>query len=88
MLYCNVYYKILFGYSGVCKTVTARIIALYLNCSLGSTFELCGSCENCLALKNSSHPDMTEIDAASHTSLEDKITNFKTSTKIRRTCRI
>lgn len=38
---------------------------------MGSTFEPCGSCENCLAMKNSSHPDMTEIDAVSRTSIED-----------------
>ncbi|MDX5527094.1 MAG: DNA polymerase III subunit gamma/tau, partial [Wolbachia endosymbiont of Andrena nigroaenea] len=59
------------GSSGVGKTTTARIIALCLNCSLGPIFEPCGSCENCLAIKNSSHPDVIEIDAASHTSIDD-----------------
>ncbi|QKX00963.1 DNA polymerase III subunit gamma/tau [Wolbachia endosymbiont of Dipetalonema caudispina] len=62
---------LLSGSSGVGKTTTARIIALCLNCSLGPTFEPCGLCENCLAIKNSSHPDVIEIDAASHTSVED-----------------
>ncbi|MDG7056039.1 MAG: DNA polymerase III subunit gamma/tau [Wolbachia endosymbiont of Meromenopon meropis] len=62
---------LLSGSSGVGKTTTARIIALCLNCSLGPTFEPCGSCENCLAIKSSRHPDVIEIDAASHTSVED-----------------
>ncbi|QOD38734.1 DNA polymerase III subunit gamma/tau [Candidatus Wolbachia massiliensis] len=62
---------LLSGSSGVGKTTTARIIALCLNCSLGPTFEPCESCQNCLAIKNSSHPDVIEIDAASHTSVED-----------------
>ncbi|MGL9725585.1 MAG: DNA polymerase III subunit gamma/tau [Wolbachia sp.] len=62
---------LLSGNSGVGKTTTARIIALCLNCSLGPIFEPCGLCENCLAIKNSSHPDVIEIDAASHTSIED-----------------
>ncbi|QKX02395.1 DNA polymerase III subunit gamma/tau [Wolbachia endosymbiont of Dirofilaria (Dirofilaria) immitis] len=62
---------LLSGSSGVGKTTTARIIALCLNCSLGPTFEPCGSCENCLAIKNSNHSDVIEIDAASHTSVED-----------------
>ncbi|MDR2831604.1 MAG: DNA polymerase III subunit gamma/tau [Rickettsiales bacterium] len=62
---------LLSGSSGVGKTTTARIIALCLNCSLGPTFEPCGSCENCLAIKSSSHPDVIEIDAASHTSIDD-----------------
>lgn len=62
---------LLSGSSGVGKTTTARIIALCLNCSLGPIFEPCGLCENCLAVKNSSHPDVIEIDAASHTSIED-----------------
>ncbi|WP_341808272.1 DNA polymerase III subunit gamma/tau [Wolbachia endosymbiont (group E) of Neria commutata] len=62
---------LLSGSSGVGKTTTARIIALCLNCYLGPIFEPCGSCENCLAIKNSSHPDVIEIDAASHTSIDD-----------------
>lgn len=62
---------LLSGSSGVGKTTTARIIASCLNCSLGPTFEPCGSCENCITIKSSSHPDVIEIDAASHTSVED-----------------
>ncbi|MDD9336563.1 MAG: DNA polymerase III subunit gamma/tau [Wolbachia sp.] len=62
---------LLSGSSGVGKTTTARIIALCLNCSIGPTFAPCGSCENCLAIKDSRHPDVVEIDAASHTSIDD-----------------
>ena len=62
---------LLSGSSGVGKTTTARIIALCLNCEQGPTFEPCGSCQNCLAIKNSGHPDVIEIDAASHTSIDD-----------------
>ncbi|OEY86785.1 DNA polymerase III, subunit gamma and tau [Wolbachia pipientis] len=62
---------LLSGNSGVGKTTTARIIALCLNCISGPTFKPCGSCENCLAVKDSRHPDVMEIDAASHTSIDD-----------------
>lgn len=62
---------LLSGSSGVGKTTTARIIALCLNCSSGRTFEPCGSCKSCLAIKDSRHPDVIEIDAASHTSIDD-----------------
>ena len=62
---------LLSGNSGVGKTTTARIIALCLNCSSGPTFEPCGSCKSCLAIKDSRHPDVIEIDAASHTSIDD-----------------
>lgn len=62
---------LLSGGSGVGKTTTARIIALCLNCYSGPTFEPCGSCESCLAIKGSRHSDVIEIDAASHTSVDD-----------------
>ncbi len=62
---------LLSGNSGVGKTTTARIIAMCLNCISGPTFEPCGSCENCLAIKETRHPDVMEIDAASHTSIDD-----------------
>lgn len=62
---------LLAGSSGIGKTTTARIIALCLNCSSGPTSYPCGVCKNCIAIKNSSHPDVLEIDAASRTSVED-----------------
>ncbi len=62
---------LLAGSSGVGKTTTARIIALCLNCSLGPTPNPCGVCSSCTAIKNSRHPDVIELDAASHTGIED-----------------
>ncbi|UWI83332.1 DNA polymerase III subunit gamma/tau [Wolbachia endosymbiont of Howardula sp.] len=63
---------LLSGSSGIGKTTTARIIALYLNCSSQESIqEPCGICENCIAIKLSNHPDVIEIDAASNTSIED-----------------
>ncbi|WP_339048492.1 DNA polymerase III subunit gamma/tau [Candidatus Mesenet endosymbiont of Phosphuga atrata] len=62
---------LLAGSSGIGKTTTARIIALCLNCSSGPTPYPCKVCNNCAAIKDSRHPDVLEIDAASHTSVED-----------------
>ncbi|WP_339045540.1 DNA polymerase III subunit gamma/tau [Candidatus Mesenet endosymbiont of Agriotes lineatus] len=62
---------LLAGGSGIGKTTTARIIALCLNCSSGPTPYPCKVCNNCTAIKNSRHPDVLEIDAASRTSVED-----------------
>ncbi|MBV0899871.1 MAG: DNA polymerase III subunit gamma/tau [Wolbachia endosymbiont of Fragariocoptes setiger] len=62
---------LLSGSSGIGKTTTARIIALCLNCSSGPTCEPCGTCNSCLSIKKSCHPDVIEIDAASNTSVDD-----------------
>lgn len=62
---------LLAGSSGIGKTTTARIIALCLNCSSGPTPHPCGICKSCTAIKDSRHPDVLEIDAASRTSVED-----------------
>lgn len=66
---------ILNGIRGVGKTTTARIIALALNCTSSGkntpTTDICNKCSNCLAITNYSHPDVIEIDAASHTGVDD-----------------
>jgi len=56
------------GIRGVGKTTIARIISKSLNC-LNGIDNLCKEklCENCLAISNSSHMDVMEIDAASNT---------------------
>ena len=60
------------GIRGIGKTTTARIVAKSLNCSNG-TGELCKGdfCENCLAISNSNHIDVLEMDAASKTGVDD-----------------
>src|SRR5579883_1204644 len=64
------------GVRGVGKTTTARIIARALNCvgpdgSGGPTADPCGACPNCTAILADRHPDVTEMDAASRTGVDD-----------------
>lgn len=64
------------GVRGVGKTTTARIIARALNCigpdgNGGPTADPCGVCSNCQAILTDRHPDVLEIDAASHTGVDD-----------------
>src|SRR5260221_13815381 len=59
------------GARGVGKTTTARILAKALNCVQGITTEPCGQCDSCLEISTSSSLDVHEIDAASHTGIEN-----------------
>lgn len=64
------------GVRGVGKTTTARIIARALNCigpdgTGGPTADPCGVCDNCTAILADRHPDVTEMDAASRTGVDD-----------------
>ena len=64
------------GVRGVGKTSTARLIAKALNCvgpdgQGGSTIDPCGQCEPCLAIAEGRHIDVIEMDAASHTGVDD-----------------
>ena len=64
------------GVRGVGKTTTARIIARALNCigadgTGGPTPDPCGVCANCVAILADRHPDVTEMDAASRTGVDD-----------------
>ena len=64
------------GVRGVGKTTTARIIARALNCvgpdgKGGPTAEPCGACEPCVAIAESRHIDVQEMDAATRTSVDD-----------------
>lgn len=52
------------GPRGVGKTSMARILAKAMACESGPTTEPCGVCEHCRRIADSSHPDVTEVDAA------------------------
>lgn len=67
---------ILTGIRGVGKTTTARLIARALNCigedgKGGPTIHPCGVCDNCKAIASGRHMDVMELDAASHTGVDD-----------------
>jgi DNA polymerase III subunit gamma/tau len=64
------------GVRGVGKTSTARLIAKALNCigpdgQGGPTINPCGACEPCVAIAEGRHIDVIEMDAASHTGVDD-----------------
>ena len=64
------------GVRGVGKTSTARLIAKALNCigpdgQGGPTIDPCGQCEPCVAIAEGRHIDVIEMDAASHTGIDD-----------------
>ncbi len=67
---------VLTGVRGVGKTSTARLLAKGLNCigedgTGAETLEPCGKCEPCTAISAGRHVDVLEIDAASHTGVDD-----------------
>ncbi len=67
---------LLTGIRGIGKTTTARIIARALNCigadgNGGATISPCGICPNCKMIAEDRHVDVLEMDAASHTGVDD-----------------
>ena len=59
------------GPRGVVKTTMARLLAKAVNCSAEPDLRPCGACAMCQAIAEGSAVDVIEMDAASHTSVED-----------------
>lgn len=60
------------GLRGVGKTSVARILAKTLNCEdEGAKDEPCGRCHSCKEVEESRSLDVVEMDAASHTGVDD-----------------
>ncbi|HWF83343.1 MAG TPA: DNA polymerase III subunit gamma/tau, partial [Vicinamibacterales bacterium] len=59
------------GPRGVGKTTTARILARALNCERGPTADPCGTCDACVEITEGRDMDVLEIDAATHTGIDN-----------------
>ncbi len=62
---------LLTGIRGVGKTTIARIMAMRINCTDPQEGEPCGQCEHCASIGDGSAMDVIEMDAASHSRVEE-----------------
>lgn len=70
---------LLAGQRGCGKTTVGRVFAAAVNCQALEEFMKnpqgvrvpCGSCDSCVAMARGNHPDFIEIDAASHTGVDN-----------------
>lgn len=62
---------LLCGTRGTGKTSTAKILAKAINCLHPIEGEPCNECEMCLSINQGTAIDVTELDAASHNSVEN-----------------
>ncbi len=76
------------GQRGCGKTTSARIFAAAINCAKYQDFIAqprdvalpCGTCFSCSATRAGNHPDFIEIDAASHTGVDNVRTILESAT--------
>src|SRR5207248_6645886 len=59
------------GPRGDGKTTTERILARALSCESGPTADPCGRCDACVEIAEGRDIDVLEIDAATHTQVDN-----------------
>ena len=63
---------LLTGIRGIGKTTSARLLAKTLCCLAPiDHIDPCGTCDSCVAFDHDQHTDIVEMDAASHTGVDD-----------------
>ena len=62
---------LLTGIRGVGKTTIARLLAMVVNCDHPERGEPCGACAACASISRGNNLDVQEMDAASHTGVDD-----------------